>query len=60
MINMATVYTVKDMVEMVSNKMISRTTLLHHMCVVLAYGHVLSVLHTDYNVEGIFKVNLLF
>ena len=56
---MATVYTVKDMVEMVSNKMISRTTLLHHMCVVLAYWHVLSVLHADYNVEGIFKVNLL-
>ena len=56
MINMATVYTVKDVVEMVINKKMTRTTYLHHSCVVLAYFHVQSVLHGDYNVEGIFKV----
>ena len=56
MINMATMYTVKDVVEVLSNQMISRTTIVHHTCVLLAYSHVLSVLHGDYNVEGIFKV----
>ena len=56
MINMATMYTVKDVVEVLSNRMISRTTIVHHTCVLLAYSHVLSVLHGDYNVEGIFKV----
>ena len=55
MINMATMYTVKDVVEVLSNRMISRTTIVHHTCVLLAYSHVLSVLHGDYNVEGIFK-----
>ena len=55
MINMATVYTVKDVVEMFINKKMTRTTYLHHSCVVLAYFHVQSVLHGDYNVEGIFK-----
>ena len=56
MINMATVYTVKDVVEMFINKKMTRTTYLHHSCVVLAYFHVQTVLHGDYNVEGIFKV----
>ena len=56
MINMATMYTVKDVVEVLVNKMISRTTIVHHTCVLLAYSHVLTVLHGDYNVEGIFKV----
>ena len=56
MINMATVYCVKDILEMFINKKITRTTILHHTCVILAYCHVLSVLHGDYNVEGIFKV----
>ena len=56
MINMATMYTVKDLVEIFINQMISRTTIVHHTCVLLAYSHVVSVLHGDYNVEGIFKV----
>ena len=56
MINMATMYTVKDVVEIFINRMISRTTIVHHTCVFLAYSHVLTVLHGDYNVEGIFKV----
>ena len=58
MINMATMYTVKDAVEVISNKMISRTTVLHHTCVLIAYCHVLTVLHGDFNVEGIFKVKI--
>ena len=57
MINMATMYTVKDVVEIFINRMISRTTIVHHTCVFLAYSHVLTVLHGDYNVEGIFKVD---
>ena len=59
MINMATVYCVKDMVEMVRNKLMTRTTLVHHSCVILAYCHVLTILHDDYNVEGIFKVIII-
>merc|ERR1719323_2080929 len=42
MINMATVNCVKDMVEMVRNKLMTRTTLVHHTCVILAYCHVLT------------------
>ena len=57
MVNCATMYTVKDAVEVVRNKKISRSTILHHTCVVLAYLYVLNVLHGDYNVEGIFKVS---
>ena len=57
MINMATVYVVKDVVELFTNKLISHTTVVHHVCVVLAYLHVINVLHGDYNVEGIFKVS---
>merc|ERR1712126_2686 len=60
MINMATVYTVKDVVEMFINKKMTRTTYLHHSCVVLAYFHVQSVIHGDYNVEGIFKCFLYY
>ena len=59
MVNCATIYTVKDAVEVVRNKKISRTTIIHHTCVVLAYLYVLNVLHGDYNVEGIFKVTRL-
>merc|ERR1712198_108648 len=59
MINMATVYCIKDILEMFINKKITRTTILHHTCVILAYCHVLSVLHGDYNVEGIFKCFLI-
>ena len=56
MINMATCYAVKDVMEVFLNKKIARTTLIHHACVVLAYIHVISVLNGDYNREGIFKV----
>ena len=56
MINMATMYMVKDLVEILINQMISRTTIVHHTCVLLAYSHVVTVLQGDYNVEGIFKV----
>ena len=56
MVNMSTTYVVKDVMEVLINKKLARTTLVHHVCVVLAYLHVISVLHADYNVEGIFKV----
>ena len=56
MVNMSTAYVVKDVMEVLINKKIARTTLIHHGCVVLAYLHVITVLHGDYNVEGIFKV----
>ena len=59
MVNMATAYVVKDVMEVCINKKIARTTLIHHLCVVFAYFHVISVLHADYNVEGIFKVKFL-
>ena len=55
MINLATMYVVKDVVEIFVNKKIHTTTVIHHVCVVLAYFHVIRVLSTDYNVEGIFK-----
>jgi len=55
MVNMSTTYVVKDVMEVLINKKLARTTLVHHLCVVLAYLHVISVLHADYNVEGIFK-----
>ena len=51
MINMATMYTVKDLVEILVNQMISRTTIVHHTCVLLAYSHVVTILQGDYNVE---------
>ena len=60
MVNMSTTYVVKDVMEVLINKKLARTTLVHHLCVVLAYLHVISVLHADYNVEGIFKVKTFF
>ena len=59
MINMATAYVVKDVMEVFLNKKIARTTLIHHACVVLAYLHVITVLNGDYNREGIFKVGIM-
>ena len=44
MINMATMYMVKDLVEILINQMISRTTIVHYTCVLLAYSHVVTVL----------------
>ena len=55
MINIATMYTMKVVVELVFNKKIARTTIIHHLCVIMAYLHVLRVLTTDFNVEGVFK-----
>ena len=59
MINMATAYVVKDVMEVFLNKKIATTTLIHHACVVLAYLHVITVLNGDYNREGIFKVRMV-
>merc|ERR1711874_666845 len=55
MINMATMYTLKDVVELFVNKKIAKTTIIHHLCVIMAYFYVLKVITTDFNVEGFFK-----
>merc|ERR1712106_1262856 len=55
MINIATMYTMKDVVEMFVNKRIGKSTIVHHICVIMAYFYVIRVLTTDFNVEGIFK-----
>ena len=41
MINMATMYTVKDLASLLINKRIASTTVLHHICVFFAYFYVL-------------------
>ena len=55
MINIATMYAMKDVVELFVNKKIARTTIAHHLCVILAYFYVVRVLTTNFNVEGFFK-----
>ena len=41
MINMATMYVGKDVANLLINKRIAKTTVLHHVCVIFAYGYVL-------------------
>ena len=41
MINMATMYVVKDLANILINKRIAATTVLHHICVFIAYVYVL-------------------
>ena len=55
LINLATMYVCKDIVELFVNKKIATSTIVHHVCVICAYFYCLSVLLDDYNVEGIFK-----
>ena len=55
MINMATMYTIKDIVEIFLNKRIKRSTIVHHMCVIIAYIYVVQVLTTDASMEAVFK-----
>lgn len=57
MINMATMYVVKDLANLLINKRIASTTILHHIGVFSAYIHVLSVLTDDHawKEEGLFK-----
>ena len=55
MINLATMYVTKDVVEMFVNKKIALTTMVHHGGVICAYFYTLYVLNTNFNVEGIFK-----
>jgi len=58
MINMATMYTVKDLASLLINKRMASTTVLHHICVFLAYFYVLSILCDEdrwRSEEGFFK-----
>jgi len=55
LINIATMYTMKDVVELFVNKKLAKSTIVHHICVIMAYFYVIRVLTTDFNVEGIFK-----
>lgn len=41
MINMATMYVVKDLANILINKRIAATTVIHHICVFIAYVYVL-------------------
>jgi len=53
--NIATIYTLKDVAELFFNRKIARTTIVHHICVIMAYLFVLKGVTTDFNVEGFFK-----
>ena len=46
MINMATMYVGKDIANLLINKRIAKTTVLHHVCVIFAYGYVLRSRHS--------------
>ena len=41
MVNMATMYAGKDLVGLLLNKRIAKTTVVHHICVFMAYLYVL-------------------
>ena len=41
MINMATMYAVKDLANILINKRIATTTIVHHLCVFIAYLYIL-------------------
>ena len=41
LINMATMYVGKDLANLLINKRIAATTVVHHVCVFMAYGYVL-------------------
>ena len=55
LINLSTMYAIKDIVELFVNKKIANSTILHHICVICAYFYCLSILTTEFNIEGIFK-----
>ena len=55
LINISSMYVTKDVVEIFINKKIANTTIIHHICVICAYIYCISVLTTDFKVEGIFK-----
>lgn len=44
MINMATMYAVKDLANILINKRIAATTVVHHFCVFIAYVYVLRLI----------------
>ena len=54
-INIGTMYAMKDVAELFVNKKIGKSTIVHHCCVIMAYLYTLRVLTTDFNTEGIFK-----
>ena len=47
MTNMATMYAVKDLANILINKRIAATTVLHHLCVFIAYVYVLRYLYSE-------------
>ena len=44
LVNMATMYVTKDLARILINKRIATTTVIHHICVFMAYGYVLGYL----------------
>ena len=55
MINLSTMYTWRVFIELFLYRKNAKSTIIHHVCVIVAYIYVISVLTEDYNVEGIFK-----
>ena len=41
LVNMASMYVTKDLARILINRRIAKTTVLHHVCVFIAYGYVL-------------------
>ena len=41
LVNMATMYVTKDLARILINRRIATTTVIHHVCVFIAYGYVL-------------------
>ena len=44
LVNMATMYVTKDLARILLNRRIATTTVIHHICVFMAYGYVLGYL----------------
>ena len=44
LVNMATMYVTKDLARILINKRIATTTVIHRICVFMAYGYVLGYL----------------
>ena len=45
LVNMATMYVTKDLTRILLNRRIATTTVIHHICVFMAYGYVLGYLN---------------
>ena len=49
LVNMASMYVTKDLARILINRRIAKTTVIHHVCVFIAYGYVLRSSETKIN-----------